>query len=61
LPELQGDPEWDVIIAHFLGVDHIGHTYSAHNEIMNRKLKQLDDELEVGMMLLLHYGSLLPK
>src|SRR5436305_13731201 len=34
--------EWDVLIAHFLGVDHAGHRYGPNHEAMNEKLKQMD-------------------
>ncbi|KAI9298769.1 hypothetical protein K502DRAFT_322595 [Neoconidiobolus thromboides FSU 785] len=35
--------EWDVIIAHFLGVDHCGHRYGPNHSEMKRKLKQMDE------------------
>jgi len=34
--------EWDVLIAHFLGVDHAGHRYGPNHEAMNEKLRQMD-------------------
>jgi len=37
--------ELDVAIVHFLGVDHVGHTYGPHNEHMDAKLKQMDGAL----------------
>ncbi len=41
-PELRkGD--WDVLIAHFLGVDHCGHRYGPNHPEMARKLSQMDD------------------
>jgi phosphatidylinositol glycan class O len=33
---------FEVIVAHFLGVDHVGHTYGPHNSHMFEKLKQMD-------------------
>ena len=43
LPGLLQQPEkWDVLIAHFLGVDHAGHRYGPNHEAMNEKLKQMD-------------------
>ena len=33
---------WDVIIAHFLGVDHCGHTYGPNHPSMMEKLSQMD-------------------
>ncbi|KAE8354418.1 hypothetical protein BDV28DRAFT_147149 [Aspergillus coremiiformis] len=38
-----GKDEWDVIFAHFLGVDHVGHRYGPAHPEMNAKLKQMDD------------------
>lgn len=35
--------DWNIIIAHFLGVDHVGHTYGAKNQIMKRKLNEIDE------------------
>ena len=35
----------EVMIVHFLGVDHVGHTYGPHNEHMDQKLRQMDDAL----------------
>ena len=34
--------QWDVLIAHFLGVDHAGHRYGPDHSAMNEKLKQMD-------------------
>jgi phosphatidylinositol glycan class O len=33
---------WDVIIGHYLGVDHAGHRYGPNHPAMNAKLKQMD-------------------
>jgi len=35
----------EVMIVHFLGVDHVGHTYGPHNQHMDSKLNQMDDAL----------------
>lgn len=44
IPELnKGD--WDVLIAHFLGVDHCGHRYGPNHPEMTRKLEQMDGVL----------------
>lgn len=32
----------EVLVAHFLGVDHVGHTYGPHNQHMHQKLQQMD-------------------
>jgi phosphatidylinositol glycan class O len=34
--------EWDVIIAHYLGVDHAGHRYGPNHPAMTAKLGQMD-------------------
>ncbi|KAL3827278.1 hypothetical protein ACHAXA_004753 [Cyclostephanos tholiformis] len=33
---------FELIVAHFLGVDHVGHTYGPNNPHMDRKLHQMD-------------------
>ena len=38
----RGGGQWALVVAHFLGVDHVGHTHGAWNEVMTRKLLQLD-------------------
>lgn len=50
--------KWDVLIAHFLGVDHAGHRYGPDHAAMNAKLVQMDrllrqvmDELEDDTLL----------
>ncbi|RZF45632.1 hypothetical protein LSTR_LSTR010583 [Laodelphax striatellus] len=35
--------DWDVIIAHFLGVDHCGHRYGPLHREMSRKLKEMNN------------------
>ncbi|RUS73480.1 hypothetical protein EGW08_018760 [Elysia chlorotica] len=35
--------DWDVAIAHFLGVDHCGHRYGPNHEAMRDKLSQMND------------------
>ncbi len=37
---------FELIVVHFLGVDHVGHTYGPHNEHMDAKLNQMDDTLQ---------------
>jgi len=36
---------FELVVAHFLGVDHVGHTYGPHNRHMDEKLRQMDDML----------------
>lgn len=38
-------PSYELIVAHFLGVDHVGHTYGPNNPYMERKLHQMDGML----------------
>ena len=45
IPEL-AKKDADFVIAHFLGVDHIGHTYGPSHWTMGDKLSQLNDVLE---------------
>jgi len=37
--------ELELMVVHFLGVDHVGHTYGPHNKHMDDKLRQMDDDL----------------
>lgn len=46
LPEL-GLKDADFIIAHFLGVDHVGHTYGPSHWTMGEKLKQMNEVLKL--------------
>jgi phosphatidylinositol glycan class O len=43
---------FEVIVAHFLGVDHVGHTYGPHNKHMDAKLRQMDAALSTVLDLL---------
>lgn len=38
--------EWDVLIAHFLGVDHCGHKHGPHHPEMANKLSQMDQVIQ---------------
>lgn len=33
---------WKFLVAHFLGVDHIGHTYNAQHSLMSERLQTMD-------------------
>ncbi|KAG8902560.1 mannose-ethanolamine phosphotransferase gpi13 [Tulasnella sp. 403] len=45
-PLLRSDPpQWDFIVGHFLGVDHVGHRVGPSGETMRVKLKQMDSVL----------------
>jgi len=39
----------DVVVAHFLGVDHVGHTYGPHTQPMAAKLQQMDTVLDAAL------------
>eukprot|EP01130_Rhizamoeba_saxonica_P008080 TRINITY_DN3265_c0_g2_i1.p1 TRINITY_DN3265_c0_g2~~TRINITY_DN3265_c0_g2_i1.p1 ORF type:complete len:891 (+),score=110.64 TRINITY_DN3265_c0_g2_i1:3-2675(+) len=41
LPEMRGG-DWDVIIGHFLGVDHVGHRFGPDHPAMIEKLQQMN-------------------
>ncbi|XP_060532021.1 GPI ethanolamine phosphate transferase 3 [Cylas formicarius] len=45
LPELNND-DWNLLIAHFLGVDHCGHRYGPNHQEMERKLNEMNDIIE---------------
>lgn len=38
--------QWDVLIGHFLGVDHVGHRVGPHRDTMTEKLTQMNEVLE---------------
>ncbi|KAF8428717.1 hypothetical protein EV426DRAFT_585534 [Tirmania nivea] len=42
LLEEKESKNWDVLIGHYLGVDHAGHRYGPDHPAMNTKLKQMD-------------------
>lgn len=37
--------QWDVLIAHYLGVDHAGHAHGVESDPMKVKLKRIDDSI----------------
>lgn len=39
------DGEWELLIAHFLGVDHCGHKHGPDHPEMAKKLSQMDTML----------------
>lgn len=43
--ELQQD-DWDLLVAHYLGVDHAGHRYGPNHPEMSRKLSETNSRLE---------------
>ena len=40
--QIHNTTEFELIVAHFLGVDHVGHTYGPNDLHMDRKLHQMD-------------------
>ncbi|KAJ6235686.1 phosphatidylinositol glycan-related [Anaeramoeba flamelloides] len=38
--------EWDVLILHYLGVDHVGHTKGPHSKLMESKLFEMDSIIQ---------------
>lgn len=38
---------WDLIIAHFLGVDHCGHRYGPLHSEMSRKLQEMNEVIRL--------------
>lgn len=42
LQDQEKKAKWDVMIAHFLGVDHAGHRYGPNHPAMTAKLQQMD-------------------
>lgn len=46
LLEEQSLSKWDVLIAHYLGVDHAGHRYGPDHTAMNKKLRQMNGVIE---------------
>ncbi|CAG8455086.1 13366_t:CDS:2 [Ambispora gerdemannii] len=53
------DSEWDVLIAHFLGVDHCGHRYGPDHPAMAAKLTQMSEMIENVIELMDKYTLLL--
>ncbi|KAF9973247.1 mannose-ethanolamine phosphotransferase gpi13 [Actinomortierella ambigua] len=43
---LKNQKDWDLLIAHFLGVDHCGHTFGPDNFRMAEKLEQMNQQIK---------------
>lgn len=41
-PDLTHNGEWDVLIGHMLGVDHVGHRHGPDHPAMREKLEEVD-------------------
>ncbi|KAG5678197.1 hypothetical protein PVAND_007890 [Polypedilum vanderplanki] len=46
LPQELAKNDWDLIIAHFLGVDHCGHKFGPYHREMSRKLTEMNDVIK---------------
>lgn len=46
LPGELKKPDWDLLIAHFLGVDHCGHKYGPMHNEMSRKLTEMNEVIK---------------
>ena len=46
LIKAENQAKWDVLIAHYLGVDHAGHKFGPYHSEMARKLKQMNSVIE---------------
>ena len=42
LPSELSKPDWDVIVAHCLGVDHVGHRFGPRSAVMGTKLDEMN-------------------
>jgi phosphatidylinositol glycan class O len=45
MPLLREPGRWDVLVAHYLGVDHAGHTHGVRSRQMVDKVGQMDEQL----------------
>lgn len=46
VPSMREPDKWDVLIGHYLGVDHVGHTYDVHSPHMASKLQQMNQHVD---------------
>lgn len=44
-PYLSDPASWDVLVGHYLGVDHVGHAHGVLSQQMVDKLRQMDDQV----------------
>ena len=61
LPEMAKDG-WSVLIGHFLGVDHCGHTYGPDHQAMTDKLTEMNQVIRyyVQCDIYINHDRLLP-
>ncbi|KAL3142807.1 hypothetical protein ABBQ38_003106 [Trebouxia sp. C0009 RCD-2024] len=53
VPSMREPDKWDVLIGHYLGVDHVGHTYDVHSPHMASKLQQMNQHVDQAIQELL--------
>ena len=46
VPSMREPHKWDLLIGHYLGVDHVGHTYDVHSPHMASKLQQMNEHVD---------------
>lgn len=39
--------DWKLMILHYLGLDHVGHVFNAHHELVPQKMKEMDDVVKM--------------
>ncbi|XP_063994998.1 GPI ethanolamine phosphate transferase 2 [Diachasmimorpha longicaudata] len=44
--ELEINNDWSIMILHYLGLDHIGHTFGPQSPLVQPKLREMDDVIE---------------
>lgn len=45
VPSIREPEGWELLIGHYLGVDHVGHTYDVHSPHMAAKLQQMNQHV----------------
>ena len=45
-PALKNSSDWDAIILHYLGLDHIGHLGGPYSPLVKPKLREMDNILK---------------
>ena len=58
---MRASKEWDVLVTHFLGVDHAGHKYGPNHPEMGRKLAEMNAVIEATIKILPRDAILLGK
>lgn len=39
--------DWKLMILHYLGLDHVGHVFNGHHELVLQKMKEMDDVIRL--------------